>query len=163
MSRRGWLLMAGIAALWGSSYMFIKIALDDDLSAGTVVCARTALGAAVLLPLAVTRGALASLRGRAHWVLVVALLQGVVPFLLITVGELHIPSSLAGILVAAVPLWTALIAARFDDAERPRGWGAAGVVIGIVGVALLFGVDLSGDGDQLLGGLMILIAALCYA
>src|SRR4051812_9354914 len=163
MSRRAWLLMAGIAALWGSSYMFIKIALDDDLSAGAIVCIRTALGAAVLLPLAARRGALATLRGHAGWLLLVALLQVVVPFLLITVGELHIPTSLTGILVAAVPLWTALVAARFDDAERPRGWGAVGVLVGIVGVALLFGVDLSGDADALLGGLMVLVAALCYA
>jgi drug/metabolite transporter (DMT)-like permease len=155
--------MAGIAALWGSSYMFIKIALDDDLSTGAIVCVRTALGAAVLLPIAAHRAGLRPLRDRAPWVLVVALLQVVVPFLLITAGELRIPSSLAGILVAAVPLWTALVAARFDDAERARGWSAAGVVIGIVGVALLFGVDLSGNGDELLGGVMVLVAALCYA
>jgi drug/metabolite transporter (DMT)-like permease len=163
VSRRAWLLMAGIAALWGSSYMFIKLALDDDLSAGAIVCLRAALGAAVLLPLALRAGAVGGLRGRAHWLVLVALMQVVVPFLLITVGERHVATALAGILVAAAPLWTTLVAARFDHAEIPRGWGAVGVVVGIVGVTLLFGVDLAGSADELLGGAMILAAALCYA
>jgi drug/metabolite transporter (DMT)-like permease len=163
VSRRAWLLMAGIAALWGSSYMFIKLALDDGLSAGAIVCIRTALGAAVLLPWALRAGALSALRGRWGWMLLVAVTQVVVPFLLITVGERHIATALAGILVAAAPLWTTVVAARFDHAEIPRGWGAVGVGLGILGVALLFGVDLAGSSEELLGGAMVLTAALCYA
>jgi drug/metabolite transporter (DMT)-like permease len=163
VSRRAWLLMAGIAALWGSSYMFIKLALDDDLSAGAIVCIRTALGAAALLPVALRSGAMAALRGRWGWLALVALMQVVVPFLLITEGERHVASALAGILVAAAPLWTTLVAARFDHAEIPRGWAAVGVVVGIVGVTMLFGIDLAGSSDELLGGAMILVAALCYA
>src|SRR3954471_4428353 len=163
MSRRAWLLMAGTAALWGSSYLFIKLALDDDLSAGAIVCLRTALGAAVLLPLAVRSGALRAARARGGWLVVVALVQVVAPFLLITLGERHLASALAGILVAAAPLWNALLAARFDDAERPRGLRAVGVLVGIVGVVLLFGVDLAGDRDELAGGAMVLTAALLYA
>jgi drug/metabolite transporter (DMT)-like permease len=155
--------MAGIAALWGSSYMFIKLALDDDLSAGAIVCIRTALGAAVLLPWALRAGAMKALRGRWGWLALVALTQVVVPFLLITEGERHVATALAGILVAAAPLWTTLVAARFDHAEIPRGWGAVGVVLGIVGVTMLFGVDLAGSADALLGGVMVLVAALCYA
>jgi drug/metabolite transporter (DMT)-like permease len=155
--------MAGIAALWGSSYMFIKLALDDDLSAGAIVCLRTALGAAVLLPLALRAGTTDALRGRWHWLALVALMQVVAPFLLITEGERHVASALTGILVAAAPLWTALVAARFDHAELPRGWGAIGVVLGIVGVTMLFGIDLAGSSDELLGGAMVLVAALCYA
>jgi drug/metabolite transporter (DMT)-like permease len=143
--------------------MFIKLAVDAGLSAGAIVCLRTALGAAVLLPLARRAGALAALRGRWGWLLLVALTQVVVPFLLITVGERHIASALAGILVAASPLWTTLLAARFDHSEIPRGWGAIGVVLGIVGVTLLFGVDLAGSSDELLGGAMVLGAALGYA
>jgi drug/metabolite transporter (DMT)-like permease len=143
--------------------MFIKIAVDDGLSTGTIVCVRTALGAAVLLPLAVRSGALAALRERRRWLLPIALAQVVVPFLLITAGERHVASALAGILVAASPLWTVLVAARFDHAEIPRGWGAGGIAVGIAGVALLFGVDLSGSGDELLGGAMILGAAMSYA
>ena len=163
MSRRAWLLMAGTAALWGSSYLFIKLALDDGFSAGAIVCLRTALGAAVLLPVAVRSGALRAARDRGRWLALVALVQVVLPFLLITLGERHLASALAGILVAAAPLWNALLAARFDDAERPRGLRAVGVLVGIVGVVLLFGVDLAGSRDALVGGAMVLTAALLYA
>ena len=85
------------------------------------------------------------------------------PFLLITFGEQHIASALTGILVSSAPIFTALIAARFDDDERPHGVATAGVVMGIVGVVLLFGVDLSGDAQALAGGLMVLLASAGYA
>ncbi len=90
-------------------------------------------------------------------------MQVVVPFMLISVGESHIDSALAGILVASAPIFTALLALRFDHAERSSGWGAGGIGVGIMGVALLFGVDLSGDGAALLAGAGILGAGLCYA
>jgi drug/metabolite transporter (DMT)-like permease len=162
MTRRLWLIMGGGAAVWGASYMFIKVALDD-LSEGTIVCVRVALGAAVLVPLAARAGALRGLRSRWAWLITVSVIQVVVPFLLITFGENHVSSALAGILVSSAPIFTALLAVRFDQAERMRGWSAVGIVIGIVGVVLLFGVDLSGDGGAILGGLMILLASLGYA
>jgi drug/metabolite transporter (DMT)-like permease len=65
--------------------------------------------------------------------------------------------------VSAAPIFTALIAARYDDDERPHGIATAGVVMGIVGVVLLFGVDLSGDAAAIVGGLMVLLAAAGYA
>lgn len=162
MTRRLWLTMAGAAATWGASYMFIKIALDD-LSEGTLVWVRVVLGALVLAPLAARAGALAPLRGRLGWLALVTLAQVVAPFLLITFGENHVPSAMTGILVSAAPLFTALLAARFDAAERLRGWGAVGIGIGMAGVVLLFGVDLSGDPRTVLGGVLILLAALGYA
>jgi drug/metabolite transporter (DMT)-like permease len=162
MTRRNWTMMAAAAAVWGASYMFIKLALDD-FSEGAIVCIRTALGAGVLLVLAARWGVLAQLRGRRLWLLPTALLQVGVPFLLITFGENHVDSQLAGILVSGSPIFTALLALRFDHAERSRGWGAVGIVLGMLGVVLLFGLDLSGSGDQVLGGLMILVAAFCYA
>jgi drug/metabolite transporter (DMT)-like permease len=92
-----------------------------------------------------------------------AVVQVVLPFILITYGERNIASSLTGILVSAAPIFTALIAARYDDDERPHGIATAGVVMGIVGVVLLFGVDLSGDAAAIVGGLMVLLAAAGYA
>jgi drug/metabolite transporter (DMT)-like permease len=161
MTRRSWILMALLAATWGASYMFIKVGLRD-FSAGFIVCGRTALAAVVLLPVALRRDALRGLRGHGWDILVLALLQIVAPFLLITVGEHDIPSALAGILVASAPIFTALIAPLVDEDERARGWALAGVAVGIVGVALLFGVDLSGDAAALIAGLMVLVAGLCY-
>ncbi len=90
-------------------------------------------------------------------------MQVVGPFLLITYGEQYIASSLTGILIAAAPIFTSLLAMRFDQDERPRGIAAAGIVVGILGVALLFGVDLRGDGTALAAGLMVLLAAFGYA
>jgi drug/metabolite transporter (DMT)-like permease len=155
--------MAFTAALWGASYMFIKVALDDGLSEGFIICLRTILGALVLAPLALRAGALPLLLARRGAILALALAQVILPFGLITFGENHIPSALAGILVASAPLFVTLIAIRADQEERARGWGLVGVLLGMVGVVLLFGVDLSGDAETLIGGLMILAAALSYA
>jgi drug/metabolite transporter (DMT)-like permease len=162
MTRRSWLMLIATAAMWGSSYMFIKVALDD-FSEGAIVCLRTALGAVLLLSFAARRGALSDLRGRARWMAIIACIQVVGPFLLITYGETRISSSLTAILISVVPIFTALLALRFDHAERSHGWGLVGIVIGIVGVAMLFGLDLSGSADELVGGAMMLAAALGYA
>ena len=109
MTRRSWLMMGGAAGVWGASYMFIKLALDD-FSEGAIVCIRTALGAVVLLALAHRWGALEPLRGRWHVVAAIASVQVVIPFLLITFGENDIDSQLAGILVSAAPIFTSLLA-----------------------------------------------------
>ena len=162
MTRRSWLMMGGAAAVWGASYMFIKVALED-FSEGTIVCLRTALGAVRAAGAGPSLGragpaarALAPGRG-------IALVQVVIPFLLITFGENHIDSQLAGILVSAAPIFTALLALAFDHDERSQGWAAVGIGVGMLGVVLLFGLDLSGSSDQVVGGLMILLASLGYA
>ena len=155
--------MLGLAALWGASYMFIKIALDGGLSDTFIVFARTALGALVLLPVALSRGAFSAVKANAGWLALIAGVQIVVPFLLITIGEHHVPSSLAGVLVASAPIFTSLIAATVVGEDRLEGWGLVGIVVGIVGVGLLFGVDLGGDSAAMLGGLGILLASLGYA
>jgi len=163
MNRRAWLLMALLAGLWGASYLFIKVALEDGVAPVFVVFARIALGALVLVPLAWRAGVL---RGMGRWtgpIAFMALVQVVIPFLLITYGEQHIASSLTGILVSAAPIFTALIAVRYDDDERPHGIAIAGVLMGIIGVVLLFGLDLSGDSTAIAGGLLVLLASVGYA
>jgi drug/metabolite transporter (DMT)-like permease len=155
--------MAIVAALWGASYMFIKVALDGGLSDTFLVFARTLLGAVVLAPVAVRSGAFTKARRRLPWLVVLACLQVVGPFLLITAGEHHVPSSLAGVLVASVPIFTAVIAAVAVHDERLHGVGLAGILVGIVGVVVLFGVDLTGSTDTILGGLAILLASVGYA
>jgi drug/metabolite transporter (DMT)-like permease len=162
MTRRSWLMLVATAAVWGSSYLFIKVALHD-FSTGAVVCLRTALGAALLLGWAARRGVLGDVCGRERWIAAIALVQVVGPFLLITSGETRISSSLTAILVATVPIFTALLALRFDADERSHGWGLVGIGVGIVGVAMLFGLDLRASADELLGGAMMLAAALGYA
>lgn len=162
MERRNWILLLALAALWGASYLFIKIGLDDFTPAG-VVFARTALAAAVLLPFAIRSGGMAPLWRRWPALLALGLIQVAGPFLLISAGERHIASSLAGILVSSAPIFTAIFAIWMDANERLSGKGIAGVCVGIVGVALLLGVDLGGSGAALGGGLMVLLASAGYA
>ena len=162
MDRRNWILLFALAALWGASYLFIKIGLDD-LSPAAVVFTRTALAALVLLPFAVRSGGMAPLWRRAPWLVALGALQVAGPFLLISAGERHIASSLAGILVASAPIFTAILAIWLDHSERLSTPGVVGVAIGLVGVALLLGVDLGGSSAALLGGLMVVLASVGYA
>jgi drug/metabolite transporter (DMT)-like permease len=162
MTRRAWVLMGALAALWGASYMFIEIALDDfgDIF---IVFARTLLGALVLAPVALSRRAFAPARARLGWLAAISLIQIVVPFLLITAGQHHVTSSMAGILVASAPIFTAIITASVVKAERLDARGVVGIVIGLFGIVLLFGVDLGDSSKAILGGLGILLASLGYA
>ena len=160
MNRRNWILLLTLAALWGASYLFIKIGLDD-LSPAGVVFTRTALAALVLMPFAIKSGAMAPLWRRAPALFALGAVQVAGPFLLISAGEQHIASSLAGILVASAPIFTAIFAIWIDQSERLSTNGVVGVSIGILGVALLLGVDVSGSG--LAGGLMVVLASVGYA
>jgi drug/metabolite transporter (DMT)-like permease len=153
-------LFLGLSAIWGASYLLIKIGLRD-LSPEMVAFVRIALAALVLLPIAAARGELASLRGRLGWVAALGAVQVAGPFLLIAAGEQSISSSLAGILVATTPIFTALLALRLDHEERSEGTRLVGVVIGIAGVIAIFGLDLSGSG--ILGGLAVVLASFGYA
>jgi drug/metabolite transporter (DMT)-like permease len=163
MERRALGLLLVLAALWGSSYMFIKIGLDDGLSPATIVFTRTLLGALALLPFAVRRHAFRGIRPLLPLAVLLAAVQVAGPFLLISAGEQHISSGLAGILVAAAPIFTALLAPVFDSSERSSGTALAGILIGILGVGLIFGVDLGDAGSALGGGLMVLAASAGYA
>lgn len=162
MNRRAWTLLLALGAVWGASYLLIKVGLRD-FSPAVVVCARVALGALVLIPLALHRRALGTVRGRARLVGVLAAVQVAGPFLLIAWGEAYISSSLTGILVASTPLFTALIAIRIDQAERVRGLGVVGLLAGFAGVGLIVGFDASGASASMLGALAVLLAAAGYA
>ena len=162
MDRRNWILLLALAALWGASYLFIKIGLDD-LGPAAIVFSRTALAALVLLPFAIRSGGMAPLWSRAPAIVGLAAIQVAGPFLLISAGERHIASSLAGILVASAPIFTAILAIWIDNNERLSTRGIVGVAIGIVGVALLLGVDLGDSSSALGGGLMVVLASVGYA
>src|SRR5215211_2570800 len=162
MDRRSWLMLLALAAIWGASYMFIKIAVRD-LSPAMVAFSRIALAAIVLAGFAAMRGELGGMSGRARTLVLVGAVQIAGPFLLISAGEEEISSSLAGILVTSTPLFTALLAVWVDHEERSQGLRLGGVVLGVVGVAVLLGVDLGGSGNELLGGLAVVLAGLGYA
>jgi drug/metabolite transporter (DMT)-like permease len=162
MSRRSWMWLLLLASIWGASYMLIKIGLRD-LPAPMVAWMRIALAALVLVPVAASQRALGVARGRVGTLAAVGAVQVAGPFLLIALAEEAISSALAGILVATAPIFTAMLAIRVDHEERSEGARLVGIVLGIAGVAALFGLDLSGSGSELLGGLAVVAAGLGYA
>jgi drug/metabolite transporter (DMT)-like permease len=162
VSRRAWIVFAGVSALWGAPYLLIKIAVHD-LSPTVIACSRTAIGAIALLPLAQRSGAVRPIRDRWRWLLLLAAVEMAVPFTLITAGERHIASSLAGILVSAAPLFVALFAIRVAPAERPRGVAVFGLVAGFADVVVLLGAHVSGNGSEFLSAGAVLLAAALYA
>jgi drug/metabolite transporter (DMT)-like permease len=125
--------------------------------------ARVTLAAVILLSLARRAGTLPALRGR--WIAIAAcgVAEIAIPFSLIATGERRISSSLAAILIAAVPLIVAVLAIRFDPSERPTPERAVGLVIGFGGVVALMGIDVAGSTTALLGTGAVLIAAVGYA
>jgi drug/metabolite transporter (DMT)-like permease len=163
MSAKAWIAFAAVSTLWGMPYLFIKVAVDDGVPPAQVAWVRVVLGAAVLLGLAWRAGALASLRGRWRWIAVFGIVEITFPFPLIAWGEQHVSSSLAAIIVAAAPLFVALLALRFDAEERATGARLAGLLLGLAGVVVLMGIDVAGRTDELLGALAILFSAFCYA
>jgi len=163
MSARSWALFAGMSLVWGIPYLFIKVAVDGGMPPAFIAWVRCVLAAVILLALAHRAKLLPSLRGHWRWLLAYALAEIVIPFPLIAAGEQHVTSSLAAILIAAVPLFIALLAIRFDPEERATGRRLVGLVVGLAGVVVLMGIDVAGETDELLGALAILIAALGYA
>jgi drug/metabolite transporter (DMT)-like permease len=124
---------------------------------------RVALGALVLVALAWRAGPLGTLRGRWAWLLAFAVVEIAIPFPMLAIGEQRVPSSLAAIMVATVPLIGALIAIRFDHSERPTAIRAVGLAIGFSGVIALVGIDVAGHQGELLGIAAIMVTATGYA
>ncbi len=162
MDRRSTTLLLTLAAIWGASYLLIKIA-GRDLSPAMISFGRIALGALVLVPIALRRRALSNLTGLWPVILVVSIAQVALPFILIALGEEEISSSLTGILVASAPIFTAILAFRFDPQERSEGSQTVGILAGVVGLGLLLGLDVGGSGPELLGALAVVLAGLGYA
>ena len=161
MSRRGIILFVAMSAIWGIPYLLIKVALQD-LTPSFLVLARTAIGAAILLPLAVRRGLVRP--ALAHWrpLAAFAALEIAVPWFLVGDAERHMPSSLAGLLIATVPLIGSLVAWRLGDATAVTGVRLVGLAVGMVGVAAVVGLDLS-SGTTPLAVAEILLVSVGYA
>jgi drug/metabolite transporter (DMT)-like permease len=151
-----------LALIWGSSYLFIEIALRG-FDPGMVAFGRQLIGAACLAPFAISRGLLRVPRAQIPWIALIALVMVGAPTLLVAVGQQTVPSSLAGILVASTPILTAVLALRLDADERPDRRQLLGIVLGLIGVVLLFGLDLGDSVSAILGGGALVLASLGYA
>ncbi len=163
MRPRYLVMLLALSAIWGSSFMWIKIGVRD-LSPATLVLGRVGVAALTLIPVVLIalgpRRALVELRR--YWLplFVVGALNSTLPFWLLSWGETRIGSGLAAIIQAAAPIFLALLALLFVPSERVKGWRLVGLLVGFAGVGLLVGVQKGGD---VLAALAVALAALCYA
>ena len=165
MSRRAWFLFVLVGFLWGIPYLFIKVAVDPDdgFSPAAVVCLRTAIGAAILIPLAMRQGQLgAAIRG-IKYVAPYALLEMIGPWILIGTAEQKISSGLAGLLIASVPIWATIFASMRGDKTVWHHKRLMGIVVGFIGLIAVVGFEsIKGSSDPL-SIAMVLVAAIGYS
>jgi drug/metabolite transporter (DMT)-like permease len=159
-------LLLLVAGIWGASFMFIEVAVDE-MEPTFIMALRLVLAGLVLVPFLVfqegARVAFDDLR-RAGWGLVfLGFANAALPFTLIAWGQTKIDSSIAAIANAPVPIFVALLAIRFRPSERVRGLRLVGILLGFVGVGVLAGFNPEGGWWAVLGTLAATGAALCYA
>jgi drug/metabolite transporter (DMT)-like permease len=164
---RGYVIMLGtLAASWGASYLFIKVAVED-LEPAPMMCLRLVLAFAMLFPLLVYvsgfRGAVSEIREVGRGGMVLGVINMVIPFTLIAWGEKHVDSGVAAIANSTVPIFVALLAVRFRPSERVTGTRLAGVILGLVGVGVLTGLNPDGGWWAIAGTLAVILASLSYA
>lgn len=139
MSRRGWVLFVALGIIWGLPYLLIKVAVEQ-VSPSLLVLMRTGGGALVLLPVAAARGELLVALRRWRALLALSLAEMAGPWWLLFNAEKRLPSSLSGLLVASVPLVSALLAV-VTGSDRVDLRRLAGLLLGAGGVAALVGFD----------------------
>lgn len=159
MSKRGWILFLALGVIWGVPYLLIRVAVAtiDPL---VLAFGRTAIGALLLLPLAARRGVLPPLARHGKWLVVFTLVEISGPWLLLGHAETRLNSSTTGLLIAGVPLVTALAVSRLGH-ERLGARRVAGLALGFAGVAALVGLDIRFDDGAAVAA--IGLASLGYA
>lgn len=159
MSRRGWLLFAVMSLVWGISYLFIKVAVQG-VSVPVLVFVRTAGAALVLLPFIAGVGwtrAIRVVRTHWRWLAVFAAIEMIGPWWLLTVAEQTLSSSMAGMLVAAVPIVGIGIARLLGDREQLGVLRWVGLALGLAGVAVLSGPSLHGGDGWAIGAMALVV------
>ncbi len=162
-SRADWIVFLTLGFIWGSSYLFIKLAVDD-FGTFTLVALRLLVGATLLwIVIRIARQPLPRERRIYGHLLVMAVINITIPFLLITWAEASVESSLAAILTSPVPLFAIVLSALFLPDEPIRVNGLAGLLIGFVGVIIVTSPGLTGEKSSLTGELALLGASFSYA
>ena len=162
---RVWIAFSILCAVWGSSYLFIRISVES-ISPLALVALRLSIGALTILTLVAMRRASLSVSGRQLGTIAIAgTINSASPFLLISWGETAVPSGLASVLNSTTPIFALLLAGAILKDEPITRLRLAGVIVGFAGVVLLLGKDLS-NGTHLsgvLGQAAIVAASVCYA
>ena len=160
MSRRGWVLFGAMCVIWGVPYLLIRVAVRD-LSPECVVFFRTAGATVLLLPIAVRRGGLREVFSRWKPLLVFTVIEVTAPWWLLSTAEEHMSSALAGLLIAAVPLFGVVLSRLVGSAEVFDRVRLFGLALGFAGVVSLVGLQIGHvNGFAVLA---VLLTALGYA
>jgi len=162
LTKSGWGTFAVLGFLWGTPYLFLKVAVEE-MSPSSIVFLRVLIGAIVLLPIALKRKTFYI--ARQYWPLLIlyTVTELIGPWYLITNAEQKITSGLAGLLIATVPIWSAILASIFGDHTVWHKSRLFGLIIGFIGVIAVVGIEsLSGRQDMISIG-MVLVAAMGYA
>lgn len=163
MSRRGLYLFLALGFAWGVPYYFLAVA-GKDFSTPTVIFARVTIGALILVPMAIKRGALKPALKAWPWVLAFAAIEMIGPWFLLVDAERHVPSGFAGLMIATVPIFSMIIAYFFQGDKSVRHPKTlAGLAIGFAGVVLLVGIDSLNGTFSPIYLLMLVAAALGYS
>jgi len=160
VTRRAIILFVALGIAWGIPYLLIKVAVAE-LDPVTVVLGRCALGALILLPLAFARGQVLVVLKRWRPLLAYTVIEIVVPWFFLSTAEQKLPSSTAGLLIAAVPLVGVAVAVAFGRPARLSLGNWLGIAAGMLGVAALVGLDVAGS--DLIGVAQIAVVVVCYA
>ena len=144
MSRRGVILFLLLGVAWGIPYALIKISVME-LSPEMIVLSRSAIGALILIPLAAGRGELRAVLARWRPLLAYTAIEIILPWFFLTTAEQRLPSSTAGLLLAAVPLVSVGAAILLRRSERFTVTNWIGILVGMLGVAALVGFDVAGS------------------
>jgi len=145
-----------MAVIWGIPYLLIRVAVAE-VSPPVLVFVRTSIGAAVLLPIALVRVDLRPTVDRFGWVVAFAAVEIAGPWVLLGWAEQHVTSSLAGLLVAGVPLVGTVIAVLTGRDRHVSGTGLAGLLLGLVGVAAIAGTDLNAENAAAIGAIALVV------
>jgi len=160
VSRRGWALFAAMCLIWGIPYLLIRVAVRD-FSPASLVFFRTAIAALVLLPLAVRRGDLPAVFRRWRPLLFYTAIEVTLPWWLLSTAEQHLSSALAGLLLAAVPLFGVALSRAIGTGEVFGGIRLVGLLVGLAGVGALVGLQVEHVDDWAI--VACLLTALGYA
>jgi drug/metabolite transporter (DMT)-like permease len=156
------ILLLSLAAIWGASFMFIEIALED-LEPTTLMAGRCVVALVFLLGVMIATGVLRRLREAGWSLFALGVINSALPFTLIAWGQKHIDSGVAAIGNASVPIWVAILAIWLAQSERATGLRIVGIVLGIVGVGVLTGAQPETDRWAVAGTLAVVAASVSYA
>jgi drug/metabolite transporter (DMT)-like permease len=151
-----------LSTIWGASYMFIKVGVRD-FSPAALVELRLLCASAVLVTAIAARRGLRTIRPALAPGAFVGVVGMALPFLLISWGETHVDSGVAGVATASVPIFVALLALWFAPSERSSGPRVVGLVVGLGGVGVIAGVHPDGGWWAVAGALAVVLAAFTYA